>query len=142
MTDVQADQIDVGFTTSIKVVVTDKMVRQFAELSGDFNPIHLDDEYAKKTRFGRRIAHGMIVGALISRALVDGIGQGGVYLSQNMKFVNPVFIDEEITIQLTISSIRKGRGLATVETCAFKQNGDVVVKGDAMIMIASSPDKI
>lgn len=84
----------------------------------------------------------MIVGALISRALVDGIGQGGVYLSQNMKFVNPVFIDEEIQIQLKIMNIRKGRGLATVETNAVKANGDVVVKGEAMIMIASSPDKI
>lgn len=142
MTVTHSEDIDVGFSTSISVVVTDEMVRKFAELSGDFNPIHLDDEYAKQTRFGRRIAHGMIVGALISRALVDGIGQGGVYLAQNMKFVNPVFIGEEIQIQLKITNIRKGRGLATVETNAVKANGDMVVKGEAMIMMASSPDKI
>ncbi|MBO9667406.1 MAG: MaoC family dehydratase N-terminal domain-containing protein, partial [Bdellovibrio sp.] len=70
--------IDVGFTKSTSVKVTDKMVHQFAELSGDHNPIHLDDTYAAKTRFGRRIAHGMISGALISRALVECIGSGGI----------------------------------------------------------------
>lgn len=137
-----AENIDVGFTTSITVQVTDKMVHQFAELSGDHNPIHLDDEYASKTRFGRRIAHGMIVGALISRALVDGIGQGGIYLGQNLKFVNPVFIDDTIVITLKITGLRKEKGIATVETNATKLNGDVVVKGDAVIMMAKSADNI
>lgn len=58
MTVTHSEDIDVGFTTSISVVVTDQMVRQFAELSGDFNPIHLDDNYAKQTRFGRRLHTG------------------------------------------------------------------------------------
>lgn len=130
-----AKQIDVGHTASITVQVTDKMVRQFAELSGDHNPIHLDDEYAKKSRFGQRIAHGMIVGALISRALVDGIGGGGIYLGQSMKFVNPVFIDDTIVITIKVTGIRREKGIATVETNAAKANGDVVVKGEAVIMM-------
>ncbi len=137
-----AEVIDVGFTTSITVQVTDKMVHQFAEMSGDHNPIHLDDEYASKTRFGRRIAHGMIVGALISRALVDGIGQGGIYLGQNLKFVNPVFIDDTVVITIKITGLRKEKGIATVETNATKLNGDLVVKGDAVIMMATSPEGI
>ena len=70
------ENVGVGYEASITVKVTDKMIHQFAEMSGDHNLIHLDDEYAKSSRFGRRIAHGMIVGALISRALVDCIGQG------------------------------------------------------------------
>ena len=130
--------IDVGFTASITVQVTDKMVHQFAELSGDYNPIHLDDEYAKGTRFKRRIAHGMIVGALISRALVDGIGRGGIYLGQSLKFVNPVFIDDFITITIKITGLRKEKGLATVETNATKANGDLVVKGEAVIMMTTT----
>lgn len=130
--------IDVGFTASITVQVTDKMVHQFAELSGDYNPIHLDDEYAKSTRFKRRIAHGMIVGALISRALVDGIGRGGIYLGQSLKFVNPVFIDDFITITIKITGLRKEKGLATVETNATKANGDLVVKGEAVIMMTTT----
>lgn len=129
--------IDVGYTASITVQVTNKMVQQFADLSGDRNPMHLDDEFAAKSRFGRRIAHGMIVGALISRALVDGIGGGGIYLGQNLKFVNPVFIDDVITITIKITGLRKEKGIATVETNAFKENGDQVVKGDAVIMMSN-----
>ncbi|WP_291515448.1 MaoC family dehydratase [Bdellovibrio sp. ArHS] len=135
MTDTAAS-VDVGYTASFTVQVTDKMVHQFADLSGDRNPIHLDDEYASKTRFGRRIAHGMIVGALISRALVDGIGGGGIYLGQSLKFVNPVFIDDTVVITIKITGIRKEKGIATVETNATKLNGDVVVKGEAVIMMS------
>lgn len=138
MSEATEKQIDVGFSTTITVQVTDKMVHQFADLSGDRNPIHLDDEYAKNSRFKQRIAHGMIVGALISRALVDGIGTGGIYLAQNMKFVNPVFIDDVINITITITGLRKEKGIATVDTNVTKPNGDIVVKGDAVIMMRPS----
>lgn len=130
-------QVDVGYSASMQIQVTDKMVRQFAEMSGDFNPIHLDEEYAKTTRFGRRIAHGMIVAALFSRALNESLGQGGVYLGQSLKFVNPVFIDDILTITVTVTGLRKEKGIASAETIATKQNGDVCVKGEAVIMIAS-----
>lgn len=131
------ENIDVGFTKSITVQVTDKMVHQFAELSGDYNPIHMNEEYASKTRFGRRIAHGMISGALISRALVECIGGGGIYLGQSLKFVNPVFIDDMITVTIKITAVRKEKGIATVETNVTKANGDMVVKGDAVIMMGA-----
>ena len=134
----QIEDIDVGFTRSLTVQVTDKMVRQFAELSGDHNLIHLDDEFAKTTRFKRRIAHGMIAGALISRTLVECIGTGGIYLSQNMKFVNPVFIDDTIIITLKVIGIRKEKGIATIETNVTKENGDMVVKGEAIIMMGKA----
>jgi 3-hydroxybutyryl-CoA dehydratase len=127
---------EVGFKATVEVQITDKMVHQFAEMSGDFNPIHLDDEYAKTTRFGRRIAHGMIMGALISRVLNEKLGQGGIYLAQNLKFVNPVFIDDIVTLELTVTGIRKEKGIATIETIAKKQTGELVVKGEAMIMMA------
>jgi acyl dehydratase len=127
---------EVGFKATLEVKVTDKMVHQFAEMSGDFNPIHLDEEYAKTTRFGRRIAHGMIVGALISRALNEKVGSGGVYLAQNLKFVNPVFIDDVVTIEMTVTGLRKEKGIATIDTIAKKQSGEIVVKGEAVIMMA------
>lgn len=130
-------EVEVGFTASFKTQITDQMVRKFADVSGDHNPIHLDDEYAKNTRFKRRIAHGMIVGALISRALVDGIGRGGIYMGQNLKFVNPVYIDDVITVTIKITNIRREKGIAMVETNAVKENGDIVVKGEAMIMMAA-----
>ena len=124
----------VGDRKSVTVQVTDKMVRQFAEMSGDFNPMHLDDEYAKGTRFGRRIAHGMICGALISRALAMELGSGGIYLSQTLKFLLPVFIDDILTIELHVASLRAEKGLASIETMVKKQTGETCVKGEAMIM--------
>ncbi len=124
----------VGDRKSVTVQVTDKMIRQFAEMSGDFNPIHLDDEYAKKTRFGRRIAHGMICGALISRTLAMELEGGGIYLSQTMKFQQPVFVDDVLTIELLVASMREEKGIASIETIVKKQTGEVCVKGEAMIM--------
>lgn len=129
------EEIDLGFTSSISVKVTEKMIQQFAEMSGDHNPIHMNEEYAKKTRFGKRIAHGMISGALISRALVDCLGGTGIYLGQSLKFVNPVFIDDVIIITLKVTGIRKEKRIATVETNVTKENGDLVVKGEAVIML-------
>jgi len=127
-------QFKVGDRKSVNIQVTDKMIRQFAEMSGDFNPIHLDDEYAKGTRFGRRIAHGMICGALISRALAMELGPGGIYLSQNMKFLHPVFIDDVLTIELHVATLREEKGIASIDTIVKKQTGEICVKGDAMIM--------
>ena len=127
---------DVGYKASVTAKITDKMVRQFAEMSGDFNPIHLDDEFASKTRFKKRIAHGMILGALVSRFLNDKIGSGGIYLAQTLKFSNPVSIDDEITCHLEITKLHKKRGFGTVETTAVKSTGEVVLKGEATIMMA------
>lgn len=129
---------------SESVQVTDKMVHQFADLSGDHNPIHIDDNYAKSTKFGRRIAHGMISAALISRVLGMKLGPGGIYLGQTMKFVNPVFIDDWITIELKVTAFRPERGIGIIETLVKKkESGELVVKGEATIMtkegVAASP---
>ena len=127
---------DVGFKATATIKITDKMVRQFAEMSGDFNPIHLDDEYAKTTRFGRRIAHGMILGALTSRLMNEKIGSGGIYLAQSLKFKNPVFIDEEIVFELEMIKLHRSRGFGIIETNAKRLNGEFVMKGEATIMLA------
>ena len=123
----------VGDSKSIKAPITEKMVQQFAEMSGDFNPIHMDEEYAKSTRFGRRIAHGMIAGALISRTLAMELG-AGIYMGQTLKFMQPIFIGDVVDVIITVSAIRASSGIASIETVVKNQNGEVCVKGDAMIM--------
>lgn len=125
----------VGYKASETIKVTDKMVRQFADLSGDHNPIHLDDAYAKTTRFQKRIAHGMILGALVSRLLTEKIGTGGIYLAQSLKFSNPVFIDDDITFEFEITKLHKTRGLGIVVTNAKNNAGEFVMKGEATIMM-------
>ena len=136
MTTTTEQEKDVGFKASETVKITDKMVRQFAEMSGDFNPIHMDDAYAASTRFKKRIAHGMILGAMVSRFLNEKIGSGGIYLAQTLKFKNPVFIDDDITFELEVTKLHKTRGLGTIETIAKKANGEIVMKGEATIMMA------
>lgn len=128
----------IGFKATEKVMITDKMVRQFAEVSGDSNPIHLDEEYAKTTIFKQRIAHGMILGAIISRCLTQHIGNGGIYRGQTLKFYNPVYINDEIIFDLTIIKMQKSRGFGVVETIARKANGDIVAKGEATIVMAEA----
>lgn len=128
----------VGYSDVLSVKVTAETVAKFADVSGDVNPIHMDDEFAKGTRFGQRIAHGMITAAFISRGLTEKVGQGGIYLGQTMKFLNPVFIGDTVNIKFTVTAIRAGRGIVTIDTTAYKDNGDIIVKGEATIMMAGA----
>jgi 3-hydroxybutyryl-CoA dehydratase len=128
--------IKIGETFSNERQVTDALVRGFAELSGDHNPIHLDDEFAKTTRFGRRIAHGMLSGAFISAVLGYEFQERKiVYLSQTMRFIAPVFIGDTITTTGTVRAIRKEKGIVTLETVCTNQNGEMTLKGEAIVMI-------
>jgi 3-hydroxybutyryl-CoA dehydratase len=128
--------LKIGDTFSTSKQITDAVVRAFAELSGDFNPIHLDEEFASKTRFGRRIAHGMISGALISAVLGYEFKERKiVYLSQTLKFTAPVFLDDTVTATATVANIRADKPVVTLETVCTNQSGETVVKGVAVVMI-------
>lgn len=128
--------LQIGDKFSTTKQITDAVVRAFAELSGDYNPIHLDDEFAAKTRFGRRIAHGMISGALISAVLGNEFKERKiVYLSQTLKFTAPVFIDDTVTATATVADIRRDKPVITIETVCTNQNGETVVTGEGKIML-------
>ena len=128
--------LKIGDQFSTSREVTDEVIRKFAEVSGDFNPIHLDEEFAKSTRFGRRIAHGMLSGAFISAVLGKEFRERKIgYLSQTMKCVAPVFIGDTVTATGTITNIREDKNIVTLETVCTNQNGDVLVKGEAAVMI-------
>ncbi len=134
-------QIGEKFTSSKQI--TDAVVRAFAELSGDYNPIHLDEEFAKTTRFGKRIAHGMISAALISAVLgYEFKERKVVYLSQTLKFVAPVFLDDTVTATATVKSIREDKPIVTLETVCTNQNGETTLEGEAAVMILSQQREI
>ena len=129
-------QLQIGDTFSTSREVTDDLVRRFAELSGDFNPIHLDEEFAARTRFGRRIAHGMLTGAFISAVLGQEFAERKiVYLSQTMRFTAPVFIGDTVTVTSVISHIREDKGIVTLDTTARNQNGETLVTGESKVML-------
>jgi len=128
--------LKIGDTFSATKQITDAEIRTFAELVNDYNPIHLDDEYAKTTRFGKRIAHGMLSGSLISGVLGYQLSERKVlYLSQTLKFTAPVYIDDTITATATVTKIREDKPVVTLETTCTNQNGEPVVKGEAVIML-------
>ena len=128
--------LKIGDSFSTSRDVTDELVRKFADVSGDYNPLHLDDEFAANTRFGKRIAHGMLSGAFISAVLGYELSDRKiVYLSQTLKFTKPVFIGDTVTATATVTSIREDKPVVTLETVCTNQNGDVLVKGEAAVMI-------
>ena len=128
--------LNIGDRFSTERVVTDELIRKFAELSGDYNPIHLDDEFAKNTMFGRRIAHGMLSGAFISAVLGYEFKERKiVYLSQTMKFTAPVFIGDTITVSAAVVRIRQEKGIVILETLCTNQSGEITLKGEAAVMI-------
>lgn len=128
--------INIGDAFNKTRTVTDELIRAFAEVSGDYNPIHLDEEFAEKTRFGKRIAHGMLSGAFISAVLGYEFQERKiVYLSQKMRFVAPVFIGDTITTTATVKAIREDKGIVTLETVCTNQDGVTTVTGEAAVMI-------
>src|ERR1044072_1714140 len=107
-------ELKVGDTFTITKEVTDEAVRKFAEVSGDYNPIHLDEEFAAKTQFGKRIAHGMLGTPLFSAVLGYKLSESKiVYLSQNLKFIAPVFIGDTVTAKAVVKKTREDKPIIT-----------------------------
>ena len=125
-----------GETATRSTIITDEMIRAFADLTGDANPVHLDDAYAAGTRFGRRIAHGMIAAALISATLANDLpGPGTVYLSQTLQFKSPVYPGDTITTIVEVKSVRPDKPIATLSTICKNQKDVVVLEGEAVVLV-------
>ncbi len=124
----------IGDTATLSKTITDDEIRIFADLVGDHNSVHVDDDFAQKSRFGRRIAHGMLSASLISAALGSKLpGAGAVYLSQTFQFVAPVYPGDTVTARVTITKIREDKPIITLETVCTNQHGEPVVKGEAVV---------
>ena len=133
-------KLQVGDTASRSKTITSEDIRAFADLTGDHNPIHLDDEFAAATLFGKRIAHGMLTASLISAVLANDLpGQGSIYLGQTLQFVAPVFPGDEITARVTVAALRDNKPIATFETICINQRNEVVIKGDATVHYGNCP---
>lgn len=128
-------ELQVGdFATYVKKI-TDKDVGLFAEVSGDFNPVHLDDQYAANTMFKRRIAHGGLVSSLFSTVLGTKLpGEGTIYMEQDSRFIRPVYLDDVITAKVEVDEIDEIKGRVRLKTIATNQKGEPVVAGFALVM--------
>lgn len=128
------DELTVGQTAEMSRVVGAADIEAFAEVSGDNNPVHLDEAYARTTTFGERIAHGMLSGAYISAILGTKLpGPGAIYLSQSLRFRRPVKIGDLVVAKVTVKSLDEGRSHVTLETHC-EVNGKTVVDGEALVI--------
>lgn len=130
------EELFIGQKATYSKIITPKMVEIFADISGDINPLHLDDNYAKNTIFGGRIAHGLLVSGLISAVIANQLpGEGAIYLSQSLKFIKPVKINDEITAEVEIISIDREKSRVTLKTLCTNNQGKVVINGEAQVLV-------
>lgn len=123
----------VGDKDSMTKTVTEREVNLFAEVTGDTNPAHMDEEWAKKTKFGTRIAHGMLSAGFISAVLGMKLpGPGTIYLQQTLKFTAPVKFGDTVTAECEVIEIVDGKKLR-LKTTATNQEGKVVLEGEALV---------
>ena len=127
--------LKVGDTAFFEKTITDADVILFAGVSGDLNPVHIDELYAKTSIFKKRIVHGGLVNALFSTVLGTQLpGNGTIYMGQNSKFLKPVFLGDTIKATVTVGEIIEEKNRVVLNTVAYNQNGDIVVSGTAMVM--------
>jgi len=134
------EDLSLGQSADYSREVTGADLDAFAEVTGDNNPVHLDEAYAAETQFGGRIAHGMLSAGYISTVLGTRLpGPGAIYLSQTLRFRRPVRIGDTVTATATIAEIDKARARVTLKTVC-KVAGDVVADGEAVVLAPRKGD--
>lgn len=135
------EDLQEGMEASFSKTVTESDVGQFAGVTGDFNPIHVNKEFARQTRFHDRIAHGMLTAGMISAVLGTRLpGPGAIYLSQNMRFRAPVYLGDTVTATVRVTGLDAGRSRVTVTTgCSV--GGRSVIEGEAVLLVDRREDE-
>ena len=128
-------RFNVGDSAEMTKTIEQADIHAFADVTGDHNPVHVDEAFAQTTRFGRTIAHGMLSASLISAVLANKLpGAGSVYLGQTLQFVVPVFPGDEITARVTVKEIREDKPIVKLETICINQRDEVVIRGEATVL--------
>lgn len=128
-------RFQVGDNAEITKTIEQANIHAFADVTGDHNPVHVDEAFAQSTRFGRTIAHGMLSASLISAVLANKLpGAGSIYLGQTLQFVAPVFPGDEITARVTVKEIREDKPIVKLETVCINQRDEIVIRGEATVL--------
>lgn len=131
------EDMEIGLSREVKKTIEDYDIRQYANISGDRNPVHLDEVYARETVFGGRVAHGMLTASLFSTVIGEHLpGNGAVYLAQTLKFLAPVRPGDEVTARLTVREIDHAKRRVTLD-CVCLVREKAVVKGEAVVLVPS-----
>jgi 3-hydroxybutyryl-CoA dehydratase len=128
------EYIKIGDEASLARTITEAHIVNYAGITGDMNPLHVDAEYAAHSMFKERIAHGMLVAGLISAVLGTQLpGPNSIYLGQDLKFMAPVMIGDTIKVVVTVTGKRDEKRIITLRTTACNQRGEMVVDGNAVL---------
>jgi 3-hydroxybutyryl-CoA dehydratase len=126
--------IQVGDTGKFSKTITERDIFRFADASGDYNPLHIDETYARSTRFGKRVAHGILTAGIISTVLSSELpGIGTIFLQLQIRFVKPVFINDRVTATAMVEEIIQPDRVRLLVACV-NQNGDDVAIGNAIVI--------
>ncbi|MFC1962199.1 MaoC family dehydratase [Chloroflexota bacterium] len=131
--------VDVGYQVSHTKTITDKDIQMFAEVSGDYNPVHMDDNFARKTFFKGRIAHGVIAVSLLSAAMAKLPGLV-ILLTHQSRFLQPVRIGDTITATAEATNVRKDKGIVVLKNTCTNQNGEAVVEAETTVRLFERPE--
>jgi len=130
------DEIYVGQKVSFQIEITDEMIKKFAELSGDYNPLHMDEIYAQNSKFNQRVCHGMLLGSFFSQLVGMHIpGKKCLYLSQNLNFHNPCYISDTILVEGVVKEKSDSTQILEIETTIKNQENILLVNGIARVMV-------
>lgn len=130
------EDIKIGDSAEVEHTITEDDIRQFGKLSGDFNPLHFDEEWARKTQFGGRIAHGLLTASFISTAIGMKLpGKGSIYLGQEIAFWNPVRIGDAITTKVEVIETHDEKRRVMLSTVCVNQRGETILTGKALVKV-------
>ena len=134
MSELAYEDIKVGDEASLTRTITEVHIVNYAGVTGDNNPVHVDAEHAAQSMFGERIAHGMLVAGLISAVLGTQLpGQNSIYLGQDLKFVAPVKIGNTVKVVVTVTEKRDEKRIIKLRTAGYNQRGETVIDGSAVV---------
>jgi len=126
----------IGDSAQMSKVFTFEDVKNFAELSGDINPVHLDENFASTTIFGKPIVHGFLFSSMISALLANKLpGPGSIYIHQELNFKAPVFHGEKVTAIVEIEEIKSEKSIYILKTECIKNDSEIVLTGKAVIKL-------
>ena len=136
------DEIILGTKTKFTVPINESTINEFARISGDHNPLHMDEQYAAKTQFGKRVCHGMLLASFFSRLVGMYIpGKNALYFSQTLNFQTPCFVGDKVTIEGEVIDKSQSTRIITIKTTAHNQVSKCLVDGIAKVIVRENTSK-
>jgi len=130
------EQIEIGHTKEFQIKVTESLVNDFAKLSGDFSPIHINEDFAKSKKFKGKIVHGMLLASFLSRMVGMYLpGKHALYLSQSLEFHNPCFVNDEITVSSIVNDKSESTKIIKIDSKILNNKNEVLLNGTGRIIV-------